>query len=508
MSLPKEPRQKMINIMYLVLTALLALNVSSEILNAFKTVNNSLEKTNKAVNLSSSQIFASLTDKLIDPATKPKAEIWQPRAKLVMDYSTTAYDFIQGLKDDILRAAGGDPKDPTVKFKEDNLDIATRMLIKDGKGKQLLKILGEYKKNVFGNDTIRTEFEKSLQVDLEIPKSQTGAKRRSWEETYFHMVPTVAALTILSKFQNDVKTSENKVVTFCHEQVGKVILRFDAFEAIVGQNSNYLMPGQEIEITAGLGAFSKQKVPDVFVGGTKVPLNEKGMAIYKTAAGGIGEHTLEVTVSFTDQDGQAQTRKILAAGAVPLMFGGDDSTPIPFIAGFSGSPPLTILQIDAHIDWRDDRYGEKFGFSSTMRRASEQPHVWRIVQAGARGLGSAREAEVRDAKQWGARIFTSRHIHHNGLKDVLETIPRDSGCLITLDCDALDTSEMPAVAHPSPGGLTYMQVIDLIAGVAAKARIAGFTMVEFAPKKDRDGAFAYTAARIAANVIGHIARQI
>ena len=205
---------------------------------------------------------------------------------------------------------------------------------------------------------------------------------------------------------------------------------------------------------------------------------------------------------------EAQTRKILKAGAVPLMFGGDDSTPIPLIAGFSGSPPLTILQIDAHIDWRDDRYREKFGFSSTMRRASEQPHVWRIVQAGARGLGSAREAEVRDAKQWGARIFTSRHIHHNGLKDVLETIPQDSGCLITLDCDALDTSVMPAVAYPSPGGLTYMQVIDLIAGVAAKAHIAGFTMVEFAPKNDRNGAFAYTAARIAANIIGHIARQI
>ena len=205
---------------------------------------------------------------------------------------------------------------------------------------------------------------------------------------------------------------------------------------------------------------------------------------------------------------EAQTRKILAAGAVPLMFGGDDSTPIPFIAGFSGNSPLTILQIDAHIDWREDRYGERFGFSSTMRRASEQPHVWRIVQAGARGLGSAREAEVRDAKQWGAHIFTSNHIHHNGLKDVLETIPPDSDCLITFDCDALDTSEMPAVAHPSPGGLSYMEVVDLIAGVAAKARIAGFTMVEFVPKKDRDGTSAYTAARIAANVIGHIARRI
>lgn len=205
---------------------------------------------------------------------------------------------------------------------------------------------------------------------------------------------------------------------------------------------------------------------------------------------------------------EAQTRKILAAGAVPLMFGGDDSTPIPFIAGFSGNSPLTILQIDAHIDWREDRYGERFGFSSTMRRAAEQPHVWRIVQVGARGLGSAREAEMRDAKQWGAHIFTSNHVHHSGLKDVLETIPPDSDCLVTFDCDALDTSQMPAVAHPSPGGLNYTEVVDLIAGVAARARIAGFTMVEFVPKKDRDGTSAYTAARIAANVIGHIARQI
>jgi agmatinase len=205
---------------------------------------------------------------------------------------------------------------------------------------------------------------------------------------------------------------------------------------------------------------------------------------------------------------ETQTRKIIEAGAVPLMFGGDDSTPIPFIAGFSGSAPITILQIDAHIDWREERYGERFGYSSTMRRASEQPHVWRIVQAGARGLGSAREEEVIAAKQWGAHIFTSHHMHQHGLAEILENIPEESDCLITFDCDAMDTSEMPAVVHPSPGGLTYSQVTDLIAGVADRARIAGFAMVEFVPKKDINGAFAYTAARVAANVIGHIARQI
>ncbi len=201
------------------------------------------------------------------------------------------------------------------------------------------------------------------------------------------------------------------------------------------------------------------------------------------------------------------TRRILDAGAVPIMFGGDDSVPIPFIAAFSGQSPVVILQIDAHIDWRGERYGERYGFSSTMRRASEHAHVSRIVQVGARGMGSAREAEVRDALKWGAKLITARNVHHGGIGMVLEHIPDGCECLIALDLDALDVSQMPAVAYPSPGGLTFTQVTDMIAAVASKARIAGFTMVEFVPKRDPPGTAAFTAARIACNVIGRIARK-
>jgi agmatinase len=204
---------------------------------------------------------------------------------------------------------------------------------------------------------------------------------------------------------------------------------------------------------------------------------------------------------------EMMTRNILAAGAVPIMFGGDDSVPIPFIAGFSGGPPITILQIDAHIDWREDRLNERMGFSSTMRRASEQSHVWRIVQAGARGIGSARKAEVDAAREWGAHLITSARIHREGIAAVLEHIEPESSCVISLDLDALDSSVMPAVGYASPGGLSFMEVTDLIAGVAKKARIAGFAMVEFVPKRDLNGTAAYTAGRIAAHVVGHIARQ-
>lgn len=307
MSLPKEPRQKMINIMYLVLTALLALNVSSEILNAFKTVNNSLEKTNTAVNASTDQIIASLTDKLADAGTRAKAEIWLPKANEVKAYAKTANDLIQQFKDDILKESGGDPNNKEKGFKEDNLDVATRMMIKQKKGQQLLQALTDFRTKVLGigGDSLKADIEKLLQINLEKPVTKTSAKK-SWEEVYFHMVPSVAALTILSKFQNDVKTSENKVVNFCHEQVGKVAFRFNQYEPIVGQNSKVLLPGQELEITAGLAAFNSDQKPTVSIGGSNVSLNEKGLAVWKNTVNSSG--TVRVVVTFTDQDGNQQQR--------------------------------------------------------------------------------------------------------------------------------------------------------------------------------------------------------
>jgi agmatinase len=198
-------------------------------------------------------------------------------------------------------------------------------------------------------------------------------------------------------------------------------------------------------------------------------------------------------------------KAIIDAGAVPIMMGGDDSTPIPFIDAFAGHGPLTILQIDAHIDWREERYGEPLGFSSTMRRASEMKHVEKIVQVGMRGIGSARKAEVDFAKAWGAELITSREVLDNGIAGVLAKIPEGARCLITLDCDALDSSVMPAVAYPTPGGLTYNDVTGLIHGVGRKAKIVGFDLIEFVPGRDSNGSASFTAALILLNVIGTLA---
>ena len=204
---------------------------------------------------------------------------------------------------------------------------------------------------------------------------------------------------------------------------------------------------------------------------------------------------------------EATTREVLATGAVPILLGGDDSVVIPFLSGFSNREPIWIVQIDAHIDWRDTLHGERYGYSSPMRRASEMAHVAGMVQVGMRGIGSARRVEVEDALRFGSRLVTARQVHSEGAAAALRHIPEGARVVMTVDCDGLDPGIMPGVAAPSPGGLTYTQVIDIIAGVGTRGRIVGFDLVELFPPADIAGLSALTASRLVANAIGTIIRQ-
>ncbi|MBD0366261.1 MAG: gliding motility protein GldM [Flavisolibacter sp.] len=307
MALPREPRQKMINMMYLVLTALLALNVSAEILNAFKTVNNSLEKTNGVVGTSTANVMQSFQRKLNDPTYREQAQKWYPKAEQAISYSKALYDYIDGLKSRILTDAGYNPAAGKTTFKEDNLDVATRLMVEGRDGKKLYSELQQYQKNILAIDpTVAQEFKTNLPIDLTMPKTQNKGNN-TWEAAYFRMVPTVAALTMLSKFQNDVRTTENRVVTYLHNKVGQVEVVYDAYAAVVGQSSSYLIPGQELEITAGVGAFNKQAAPEISIGGTGVRVGDDGVARMKLSGGGVGSHSLPVTIRFKDQMGNIQT---------------------------------------------------------------------------------------------------------------------------------------------------------------------------------------------------------
>ncbi|MDE2694399.1 MAG: arginase family protein [Paracoccaceae bacterium] len=200
-------------------------------------------------------------------------------------------------------------------------------------------------------------------------------------------------------------------------------------------------------------------------------------------------------------------KTILSKKSIPIVIGGDDSIPIPVLQAFEGQKKYTILQIDAHIDWRKSHMDETLGLSSTMRRASEMKHIERIVQVGSRGLGSAHSDDLADALEWGVNLFTAYEVHSNGIADILETIPEHSNIIISLDVDALDPSIVPGVIGRTPGGLTYFQTLDLIKGASKKGRICGINFVEYMPEVDIDGIGALTTSRLIAASMGIISRQ-
>lgn len=220
----------------------------------------------------------------------------------------------------------------------------------------------------------------------------------------------------------------------------------------------------------------------------------------------------DLTVDPADHAGnraaiRTMTTDILVAAGVPVLLGGDDSVPIPMLEAFAGHGPVTILQIDAHIDWRDEVQGERWGLSSTMRRASEMEHVERIIQIGARGVGSAGMDALQAARDWGAHLIPAQELDDWGMARLSELVPQGTNVVVCFDCDALDPAIMPAVIAPTAGGLSFQQVMAVLRIVAARARIVGFDMVEFMPEADHDGFGARTAAQMLTTVLGLIARQ-
>lgn len=193
---------------------------------------------------------------------------------------------------------------------------------------------------------------------------------------------------------------------------------------------------------------------------------------------------------------------MLDRGAVPIVIGGDDSVPIPLFEAFAGRGRFTIVQIDAHIDWRDNVDGERYGLSSNMRRASEMAHIERIVQIGQRAIGSARADDLRDAREWGVHFHPASAVARAGVGAALAQIPEGANVLLTIDIDGLDPSVVPGVIGRAPGGLSYWDAVDVIHGVADKANLVAFDLVEFMPERDVDQLGALVAARLVVNAIG------
>lgn len=211
---------------------------------------------------------------------------------------------------------------------------------------------------------------------------------------------------------------------------------------------------------------------------------------------------------FAEHSARAETavRQILAAGALPLIIGGDHAIPIPVLKAYDGAGPITLIQIDAHIDWREEVSGVTQGLSSPIRRASEMAHVDEIFQIGIRAQGSARKEEVEAAHAYGANLITAYELHEVGMDAILERIPDGGRYYLTIDADGMDPTIMPAVAGPAPAGVTFVQARKLIHGLVKKGRVVGMDVVEITPGMDVNRITLITAARLFVNMIGATVR--
>ena len=199
-------------------------------------------------------------------------------------------------------------------------------------------------------------------------------------------------------------------------------------------------------------------------------------------------------------------KKIFSSNATLIAIGGDHGIPIPIMKALPKTKPITLIQIDAHMDWRDQVNGVKEGYSSPIKRASELDHINSIFQIGLRGVGSGRQEEVDDAMAYGSNIISAYEVHKKGIKNILEMIPSEGPFYITVDADGLDPTIMPAVNAPTPGGLNWIQIRELIHGIVNKGRVLGFDLVEISPSFENGLTSFIHGERLICNLIGAMVR--
>ncbi len=197
-------------------------------------------------------------------------------------------------------------------------------------------------------------------------------------------------------------------------------------------------------------------------------------------------------------------RQIRKAGALPVVLGGDHSINIPCINAFDDIEKMHVVQIDAHLDFVDERHGVRYGHGNPMRRAAEKPYVTGLSQIGIRNVSStAREGYV-DARAMGSDIQSVRHLRQMGTAAMLERIPDDVPYYVTIDIDAFDPSIAPGTGTPSHGGFLYYEVLELLDGLTKKGQVIGVDLVEVAPDYDPTGSTSILAAQLLMNFIGRI----
>jgi gliding motility-associated protein GldM len=342
----ETPRQKMISMMYLVLTAMLALNVTREVLDSFVVIDKGLEATNKNFAKRNDELYAQFDlAKNVDP--NRVSSNWE-KAQLVKKEAASLTAYIDKVKNELISKTEGIPEQvaDTLQMEhidsKDNTDVSTFIMIgnkedgSNGKSRELKNKLEAYKKML--NDYILPVDRKKVEINLDTQDPPPNDENANWEVYNFSERPLVACITLLSKFKNDIKTAESNVVDYLLKQVDKGSLKFDTVAAKVIPQSNYVLLGEEYKADVFLAAFNKTRNPEIKIGN----FDEKtktfnGPSDALNVEHGLGKYNVKTT--HEGMMSYAGSIKVVAPSGEELMF--------PFKSEYIVAKPALTVSADA-----------------------------------------------------------------------------------------------------------------------------------------------------------------
>ncbi|MBR3566168.1 MAG: gliding motility protein GldM [Paludibacteraceae bacterium] len=349
---PETPRQRMIGMMYLVLTAMLALNVSTDILKGFKMVDTSLHSSIEASEVRNQGLYEDFDYLMTQNAEKTQP--WKLKADSIKQKADEAYAFIKQFKYDLAVTADGESKVLKLNPKQDgedipdvknveadsNLDVGGQLGLVEGRGNQLHDILAAYRDYMIelaDADSNKVHSIKSIFNVDDVSYSNDG-EPMSWEEGLFDGMPLGAVLTILTKYQNDIRNMEGEMVAFLKNQTDASDFRVNKIEALVVPKSSYVMRGGRYEAQIVLSAVDSTKTPTYFVNGNQLGADGK----YTAGCGSTGTFKYRGQILLPRNDGT--------------------TTAYPFESEYSvGEPTATISNKDLNVVYRD--YDNHFAIS-------------------------------------------------------------------------------------------------------------------------------------------------
>lgn len=274
----ETPRQKMIGMMYLVLTAMLALNVSEEFMNAFRLVNEGLENTTENFSNTNKITYGAFESAMKNNPVKTKP--YYDKALLAQEYSAELNKYVTDLKKNLIEMAGGIDEETHDIAKRSDMEIGTQLMITQKKGQELRAKILETRTKLLDLVDPKERANFNFNLDAKEPLKDKEGVTKTWESKNFEGVPVTAAVTLLSKIQNDIKNAESDVVTHLLKSVDATDFKFDQLSAVVVAPTSYVLVGQSYEADVFLTAYSSTQNPDILVGGNRLPM-EDGKGKYR-----------------------------------------------------------------------------------------------------------------------------------------------------------------------------------------------------------------------------------